>query len=104
MASLTANLETRFAPFSAREALSQIPRWDLLAISGGRATLYDDALVLPVGRGYSVVIRLEWDDTYTVQRVFTRSGVAKVKGERTTVYFDDLGEAAYRASCYHHDF
>jgi hypothetical protein len=38
-----------------------------------------------------VVIRLEWDDTYTVRRVFTRSGVAKVKGERTTVYFDDLG-------------
>lgn len=104
MTSLTANLEDRFCAFDAREALRQISPWDRAATSGGRATLYDDALVLPVARGYSVVVRLEWDDTYTVQRVYTRSGVSKVKGEMRGVYFDTLSNTVYLAGCYHHSF
>ena len=90
----------------AREALRQIGRMNVLSISGGRSSLdTDGALILPVGRGYSVrVILDEGSDTYTVQRVFTRAGVVRVKGERTWVYCDEVGEVAYRASCYLHDF
>lgn len=84
--------------------LSQIGRMNLLAISGGRAIMEGDTLVLPVGSGYRVEIDLDPSDTYTVRRVFTRGGQRWVKGEQTYVYCGDVGEVAYRASCYHHDY
>ena len=90
----------------AREVVRQIGLNNILSISGGPTSLNADGqLVLPVGRGYSVrVILDEGSDTYTVQRVYTRAGVVRVKGERTWVYCDEVGEVAYRASCYHDDF
>jgi len=84
--------------------LSQIGGGNILAISGGRIGTYGNTLVLPVRYGYSVEIDLAWNDTYTVRRVHTRKGVRNVKGEMTDVYFDQLGEIAYRASCYHDNF
>ena len=89
--------------FDAKELVSQIGFWNLGAISGGRVqvTAVDECgaateVTLPVGQGYKVVISLGWDDTYTVQRVFRN----KVKGEVTGVYFDEIGEVAYVASCF----
>jgi hypothetical protein len=73
---------------------------NVLAISGGRVRSDGDVLVLPVAHGYSVEVELHPSDTYIVRRVFTRSGRRAIKGEVTNVYCDELGEAAYRASCY----
>lgn len=85
--------------------LAQIGRVTVFAISGGRVRSEGETLVLPVGSGYSVEIDLdEGSDTYTVRRMFRRGGKAFPKGEQTYVYCDEVGEVAYRASCYHHDF
>lgn len=80
--------------------LGQIGRGNVLAISGGRAHLAGGTLVLPVAHGYRVEVDLAANDTYTVRRVFVRGARRFVKGERTDVYCDELGEVAYRASCY----
>jgi hypothetical protein len=89
-----------------REAMvAQIGGRSVYAISGGRVeadTVGDDpAIRLPVAHGYSVrVIYNQGSDTYTVQRLYTRLGKTTVKGEVADVYCDQLGEIAYRASCY----
>jgi len=90
----------------ARVAVRQIGLGNILRISGGPSSIdAEGRLILPVGRGYSVrVILDEGSDTYTVQRVYTRAGVERIKGERTWVYCDEVGEVAYRASCYHDEF
>lgn len=80
--------------------LDQIGRMNVLAISGGRVQVYDDGVVLPVGSGYSVHVFLAADDTYTVRRVFKRGPKTWIKGQQTGVYFDEVGEAAYQASCF----
>ena len=89
----------------AQTVLRQIGHMNVAAISGGRKMLQGGALILPVGRGYSVrVILDEGSDTYTVQRVYRRGTREWVKGERTYVYCDEVGETAYQASCFHHDW
>jgi hypothetical protein len=84
-----------------QELLAQIGRINVLCISGGRATLNEDGvLVLPVGKGYSVEIELTaWDD-YTVRRVYKRGAKRWVKGELSGIYCDQIGEIAYQASCF----
>jgi uncharacterized protein YgiB involved in biofilm formation len=88
--------------FSHEVALRQIGTRNVLAISGGRVLLIGDenqttvGMALPVSQGYQVHVYIANDDTYTVQRIFR----GKVKGERSGVYADDLGEAAWNASCY----
>lgn len=57
-------------------------------------------MTLPVHQGYRVEIDLAANDTYTVRRVFTRGAKTWIKGERTDVYCDEVGEVAYQASCY----
>ena len=57
-------------------------------------------MTLPVGAGYSVTVDYAWDDTYTVRRVFKRGAKRWIKGEQTDVYFDEVGEVAYRASSF----
>jgi hypothetical protein len=84
------------------ETLRQIGIGNIRAISGGRAT-YDTVthvLSLPVSNGYTVTVQLMSDDTYTVQRTFKRGLKVSVKGERDQVYCDQIGEVAYRASCF----
>lgn len=83
--------------------LSQIGRMNVLAISGGRVTALDDGIELPVGSGYRVRVRLTPADDYTVERVFVRAGKETVKGAETMHYFDTVGDAAYRASCFRND-
>jgi uncharacterized protein YgiB involved in biofilm formation len=95
-----ANAASTYCLIDADETVAQIGRMNVLAISGGRVFASDTAVVMPVSSGYHVVISLDPSDTYTVQRVFVRNGRAYVKGEWTDVYCDQIGEAAYQASCY----
>lgn len=94
--------------FNPNDLLSQIGRMTVLSISGGRVAPVTNedgtALVgidLPVSNGYRVRVTLdEASDTYTVERLFVRSGKLSSKGIRTGVYADMVGETAYRASCF----
>jgi hypothetical protein len=82
------------------QTIAQLGHMNILAISGGRVIKRSTGITLPVSNGYSVSIDLAWDDTYTVRRLFTRSGKVSVKGELTGVYCDDLGDVAYYGSCF----
>lgn len=84
----------------ANVALGQIGVWNLMGISGGRSRLRDGFLVLPAGSGYEVRVSLAGDDTYTVQRVFSRGGRDFPKGSVSGVYADQLGDVAYRAAMF----
>lgn len=97
--------------FSEDTLLDQIGRMNVMAISGGRVGVWKPKgecveVELPVSSGYLVRITLAWDDTYTVERILRRrpkgqtAKVSKVLGRMTGVYCDQVGEVAYRASCY----
>jgi hypothetical protein len=79
---------------------------NIFAISGGRVGVTKNnqgetvEIKLPVGYGYRVSIKLGWDDTYTVSRQFVRKGVVTDKGTIEGVYCDQVGEIAYKASCF----
>lgn len=101
-------------PFDVDELIKQIGRMNVFAISGGR--VYIDGATynqenkttqevdLPVGYGYRVRIQLGWDDTWTVQRVIvknTKNGIKEtIKGTLQGVYAENVGEVAYKASCF----
>lgn len=82
---------------------AQIGRMNVLAISGGRCQRLDDGIRLPVGYGYHVDVHYTAGDDYTVERVFIRDGRVFSKGAETRVYAPELGETAYRASCFRND-
>lgn len=86
--------------FDAQTLVQQIGRGNVLAISGGRVKVRESGITLPVHQGYRVEIDLAGNDTYTVRRVFARGTKTWIKGERTNVYCDEVGETAYEASCY----
>jgi hypothetical protein len=92
--------------FDTQELVKQIGYMNVLAISGGRVhSIVNDEgetveVQLPVGKGYRVAITLGFMDTWTVRREYVRSGVVKVKGVQEDVYFDQVGEVAYKASCF----
>ena len=92
--------------FNTQELIAQIGRMNVLAISGGRVhSIVDDEgetveVQLPVGKGYRVSITLGFMDTWTVRREYVRKGVAIVKGVQEDVYADEVGEVAYKASCF----
>ena len=92
--------------FDLKTTVDQIGRMNVLAISGGKVNSVADAkgnqvgLELPVSNGYSVRVLLANDDTYTVQRCFTRGSNESVKGEQTGVYADEVGETAYQAGMF----
>jgi hypothetical protein len=77
--------------------LAQIGRMNVLAISGGRVNRHPDGVTLPVSNGYVVIVTLDPCDTYTV----TRGYRGRIMGQRSDVYCDQVGEVAYRASCFH---
>lgn len=81
--------------------LQQIGRGNVLAISGGRvAHGADGSLILPVRYGYDVRVFLAPNDTYTVARTYRRGSKVWVKATWSNVYAEQVGEVAYRASCY----
>jgi hypothetical protein len=92
--------------FDPKQTIAQIGRMNIAAISGGRVHTITDAagkakgLELPVGRGYSVRVFLHDNDTYTVQRVYSRAGKQTVKGQESDIYADEVGEKAYQASSF----
>ena len=87
---------------NARTLRDQIGGMNVLAISGGRLGYVTESTVeLPVSNGYRVLVTLEADDTYTVRRAIKRGGRLVTKGEMFGVYAEQVGEVAYRASCFH---
>lgn len=92
--------EMMIRPEQRLEIYRQIGSMNVLSISGGRVDPIMDGLELPVSNGYRVRVRLTPMDTYTVQRVFKRGGKEWIKGERTNVYFNEVGEAAYYAGMF----
>jgi hypothetical protein len=93
-------MENGFRECNVRELLGQIGTMNVLAISGGRVGVRETGVTLPVSNGYSVTVDLAGNDSYTVRRVFKRGAKVWVKGEQTNVYCDEVGEVAYRASCF----
>jgi hypothetical protein len=89
-----------FRDCDVQQTIQQIGRMTLLAISGGRIVRRATGITLPVGAGYSVTVDLDWNDTYVVRRVFRRKAKVWIKGERRDVYCEEVGEVAYRASCF----
>jgi hypothetical protein len=93
-------------PFDEDVLIDQIGRMNVLAISGGRVGVVKNnegetiEVELPCGAGYRISIILAWDDTYTVTRQFVRKGTVFQKGTVEGVYCDQVGEIAYKASCW----
>lgn len=82
----------------------QIGNLNILAISGGRVFSLPDGIDLPVGAGYHVYVRyMPGADAYSVERVFLRGGKTFSKGMEEYVYAFDVGDSAYRASCFRND-
>lgn len=81
--------------------LSQIGGMNVLAICGGKRMVENGKLVMAAGAGYRVIVSLDSDDTYTVQRALSRKGQYIDKGTVHGVYSDQVGEASYQASCFH---
>ncbi len=99
--------EEKYRPFNEDELLKQIGVQNVFAISGGRVEVWRTndgqacrSITLPVSNGYSVEIYLAWDDTYTVTRQFKRKGQYFNKGTVEGVYCENIGEVAYKASCF----
>ena len=88
---------------NAQALLRQIGVMNLMAISGRRYLIRETGVTLPVSSGYKVTVDLAANDTYTVRRIMVRGAKVWVKGERTDVYCDEVGEVAYQASCYKSD-
>lgn len=97
---MTTETESIYRECDGREVIKQIGVMNLLTISGGRAEIRPTGVTLKVGHGYSVEVDLNSMDLYNVKRVWTRGDKRVVKGEQTDVYFTEVGEVAYRASCY----
>jgi hypothetical protein len=97
----------KYRPFDEDQLLAQIGKQNIFAISGGRVEIWRTndgkaarTVTLPVSNGYSVEIYLAWDDTWTVTRQFKRKGQYINKGTLEQIYPENIGEVAYRASCF----
>jgi hypothetical protein len=97
----------KYRPFDEDQLLAQIGKQNIFAISGGRVEIWRTndgkaarTVTLPVSNGYSVEIYLAWDDTWTVTRQFKRNGQYSNKGTLEQIYPENIGEVAYRASCF----
>ncbi len=92
---------------TATTIVKQIGMQNRLAISGGRQYLipstaqHGAGVRLPVSNGHHVEIIYEFNDTYTIRGYFERKGKRIITHQFFDVYCDQLGEIAYKASCYH---
>jgi hypothetical protein len=87
-------------PDQRREIVAQIGRMNMLCISGGQWFPIADGIEMKAGGGYVVRVQLTPADDYTVTRIFRRNGVDTEHGQKRGVYFDTVGNEAYRASCF----
>jgi hypothetical protein len=89
-----------FKACDTQQIIEQVGRMNILAISGGRIIRRETGITLPVGAGYSVTIDLTSMDDYEVRRVFKRGSKIWIKGVMRGVYCGEVGEVAYKASCF----
>lgn len=92
--------------------LAQIGALTVFGVSGGRVIVIRDkndnepiGVLLPCGPGRAVEVVLNFLDLYDVRRVRIVSsgknaGDVVVESETTDLYFDQLSEAVYQASCW----
>lgn len=82
--------------------LHHIGRMNVLAISGGRVqAITETTISLPVRQGYTAEIEYKpVPDLYEVRRMFRRGLKVWTKGTESGLYADQVGDSAYRASCY----
>jgi hypothetical protein len=92
--------ERGYRKINAQELVEQIGKMNVMAVSGGRVQVRETGITLPVGMGYSVEIDLNFMDLYDVKRVYNRAGDRTVKGVVEDVYATEIGEMAYKASCF----
>jgi hypothetical protein len=88
------------AKMDSKTLWNQIGGPTVLAISGGRAQTIGSTVLFPVSNGYQVAVTLTSADDYTVRRIFIRGGEVTVKAEAAGVYAENVGEVAYRMSCF----
>jgi hypothetical protein len=95
-------MTTQTTPTVIATICHQIGRSTILAVSGGRINGIDDNTIeLPCGKGYSVRVEYnEVPDLYTVTRMFRRGTKEWNKGSVDHVYFDQLSEVVWIASCF----
>ena len=93
-------MATTFINCNAETLVAQIGMANIFAISGGRLTKRETGISLPVSNGYSVEIDLAGNDTYTIKRIFTRSGKHTIKGIKENIYCDSIAEQAIQASSF----
>jgi hypothetical protein len=95
-----------YSPMDTKQTLGQIGKMTVLSISGGRVNALRNShgdtvgVNLPVSHGYGVNVLLHPNDTYTVQRTFTRSGITTVKGQEDGIHAGEISDTAYRAGMY----
>ena len=106
------NLQTVDArPCDATVIASQIGKWNIFAVSGGRMFAIKNidgdtvGLRLPIDGTRRVDVVLDWMDTYTVRRVRrvvrgANKGQDIVEAEQSDVYCDEVGETVYQLSCW----
>lgn len=87
-------------PLDGSQALRHVGRNVVLSVSGGRATVADDRLILTCGYGWRVVVTLGPDDLYRVAREFSRGGRIYDHGLVEGVYAENLSETVYRAGMF----
>lgn len=74
---------------------------NLWAINDGNAIRRPTGLTFPLSAGFSVTVDRTVGDMFTVRRLFTgRKGRVSIRGELSGVYLDQVGAAAYIASCF----
>jgi predicted glutamine amidotransferase len=95
---------TTVRDFDIAQTKEQIGRMNMLAISGGRSMALQTGILMAAGQGYYVAVMLTDSDTYSVYRLYKRSGQYTIMGETHGVYFDEVGEVAYRAGMYNHSW
>ncbi len=98
-------------PCNAQEIAQQVGKWNIMAISGGRAHAITNhngetvGISLPVNGTRRVDIVLDWNDTYIVRRVRkvvrgAERGNEIIEDDAYGIYCDEVGETAYRLSCW----
>jgi len=99
-----AEIEESFVAVDHDTLIAQIGKGNVMSISGGRIMTRETGVTLPVRYGYTVEVDYAANDTYVVRRVYETKSARIVKGTKTNVYADEVGEVAYRASCYKDEF
>ena len=99
------SLEREGRPCDTTELLSQIGKFTVLAVCGGRVTALKDkdgdhvGVALFVTEKRRIEVIYNWWDTYDVTRIHTdKNGTETVEAWDTLVYCDQLEQMVWKAS------